>query len=69
MVIPVRTAGFAGVLRVVLNPRLIMVVVLLGGAAARSWRERKWRARRRRNRARREEGSDENVRQTDESEA
>lgn len=68
MVDPVRAAGFSGVLRVVLNPRLIMVVVLLGGGVARTWRQRQWRARRR-ERAQRERESEDESRDTDEREA
>lgn len=67
----------AGVLRAVLNPRLILVLVLVGGAVARGVRVRKQRAIRRRRReewkARRSEKADgprgENSGETDEREA
>jgi hypothetical protein len=46
MVVPAHR-GLADLVKVLLNPRLLMVYVLLGGSALRGWRQRRWRARRR----------------------
>lgn len=44
MAIPVHR-GAADLVRTLLNPRLLMVYVLLGGSAIRGWRQRQWRRR------------------------
>ncbi|MEJ2502664.1 MAG: hypothetical protein P8177_04995 [Gemmatimonadota bacterium] len=54
MVAPVHVGTAGRFLRVVLNPRILMVYALLGGGAVRAWRRRRWLKRfeqRRRDRA------------------
>jgi hypothetical protein len=54
MVVPAHR-GLADLVKVMLNPRLLMVYVLLGGSALRGWRQRQWRAKRRERRHRERE--------------
>lgn len=47
MIIPVHGRAVLSLLRVILNPRLMMVYALVGGGVIRSFRQRRWRNERR----------------------